>query len=403
MSGRMFTWITALLCLAAFPFCCYGETEKYGPGVTDTEIKIGQTMPYSGPASAYATCGITHQRFFKSINENGGINGRKIKLISLDDSMMPAKTVEHVRRLVEHDQVLLLFSILGPGGLSILDYVDRKKVPFLFPAGAALKFHMPDKHPWTMGWVPTFEFEGRVYAKYILQNRPDAKIGILWEDDDMGREQVQGVKLELGAKAASMIVSVQSYMLTDPTISSQVIALKAAGADTIINLSTPKFAALSIRKVYDMGWHPLHVLTYTASSVSATLKPAGLEKSAGLISAYFGKSPSNPAVQDDVDVKEYLAWKAKYYSDGDVNDICLDYSYMQAHLLVRVLEQCGDDLTRKNVMRQARNLKNVRIPLLAPGITIDTSPTDYRPIQSMRFMRFDGKQWNYFGELMIEK
>ncbi len=378
------------------------QGKAYGPGVTDTEIRIGETMPYSGPASAYSTCGIAHQRFFQALNDQGGVNGRKIRLISLDDGMVPARTVEQVRRLVEHDQVLLLFGILGPGGLSVLDYADRKKVPFLFPSGAALQFHMPARHPWTMGWVPTFEFEGRVYGRYILRNRPDARIGVLWEDDDMGREQVAGLRKELGDKADRMLVGVESYLLTDPTVDSQIIALKSKGADTIVNLATPKFGALAIRKVHDLGWKPLHILTYTAASVGATLRPAGLDKSVGLVSAYFGKSPTNPAVQNEPDVQEYLAWKARYYPEGDVNDGCIDYAYMQAHLLVAVLKQAGNDLTRENVMRQARSLKGVRIPLLLPEITIDTSPTDYRPIESMRYMRFNGRGWEYFGEVMTE-
>jgi branched-chain amino acid transport system substrate-binding protein len=244
------------------------EGKKYGPGVTDKEIKIGQTMPYSGPASAFATCGISHQRFFKSINEKGGINGRKIKLISLDDAMTPPKTVEQVRRLVEDDNVLLLFGVLGPGALSILNYVDKQKVPFLFPSGAARQFQQPDKHPWTMGWLPPFEFEGRLFARYVLKERPNAKIGILWEDNDMGREELDGIRLELGDRASKMIVAEQSYLLTDPTINSQMIAMKGAGADTVITLASPKFAAQAIRKIYDLGWKPLHLIAYPGSGIN---------------------------------------------------------------------------------------------------------------------------------------
>lgn len=378
------------------------DGKKYGPGVTDTEIKIGQTMPYGGPASAFATCGISHQRVFKSINDQGGINGRKIKLISLDDEMTPPKTVEQVRRLVERDNVLLLFGVLGPGALSILDYVDKNKVPFLFPSGAARKFHQPDKHPWTMGWLPSSEFEGRMFARFILKERPNAKIGILWEDNDMGREELDGVKLELGDRASKMIVAEASYLLTDPTVNSQIISLKGAGADTVISIATPKFAAQAIRKIHDMGWHPLHLIAYSGSGLNV-LEMAGLEKSKGLISAYFAKTVTDPVMRNDEDVKQYYAWKAKFYPEGNINDGCIDYGYTQAHLLVQVLKQCGDDLTRENVMRQAQSLHNVRLPLLVPGITINTSPTDYRPIEAMQFQRFDGRQWIFFGDLMTAK
>lgn len=384
------------------PIGVRADGKKYGPGVTDTEIKIGQTMPYGGPASAFATCGISHQRVFKSINDQGGINGRKIKLISLDDEMTPPKTVEQVRRLVERDNVLLLFGVLGPGALSILDYVDKNKVPFLFPTGAARKFHQPDKHPWTTGWLPPFEFEGRMFARFILKERPNAKIGILWEDNDMGREELDGVKLELGDRASKMIVAEASYLLTDPTVNSQVISLKGSGADTVISIVTPKFAAQAIRKIHDMGWHPLHLIAYSGSGLNV-LEMAGLEKSKGLISAYFAKTVTDPVMRNDEDVKQYYAWKAKFYPEGNINDGCIDYGYTQAHLLVQVLKQCGDDLTRENVMRQAQSLHNVRLPLLVPGITINTSPTDYRPIEAMQFQRFNGHQWIFFGDLMTAK
>jgi branched-chain amino acid transport system substrate-binding protein len=394
----LLVFITAL----SHPIGVRADGKKYGPGVTDTEIKIGQTMPYGGPASAYATCGISHQRVFKSINDQGGINGRKIDLISLDDEMMPPKTVEQVRRLVERDNVLLLFGVLGPGALSILDYVDRKKVPFLFPSGAARKFHQPDKHPWTMGWLPPFEFEGRMYARFILKERPNAKIGILWENNDMGREGLDGVKLELGDRASKMIVAEASYLLTDPTVDSQIISLKGVGADTVISMVSAKFAALAIRKIHDIGWHPLHLISYSGSGLNV-LEMAGLEKSRGLISAYFAKTVTDPVMRNDEDVKQYYAWKAKFYPEGNINDGCIDYGYTQAHLLIQVLKQCGDDLTRENVMRQAQSLHNVRLPLLVPGITINTSQTDYRPIEAMQFQRFDGHQWIFFGDLMTEK
>ena len=395
-----------VFCIVCLGFCqqlSATQSKRYSPGVTDTEIKIGQTMPYSGPASAYGSCGKTHQAFFKSLNLQGRINGRKVNLISLDDSMNPPKTVEQIRRLVEHDGVLLIFSVLGTGSLSIVNYLNEKKVPFLFPAAAHKKFHQPKKYPWVMGWVPSFGFEGRMFARYILKHRPNAKIGIIWERDDMGIEEVADFKDELGPKAKQMIVADVSYELTDPTVDSQLISIKGASADTLISLTTPKFAALTLRKVHALEWRPLHLTTYGAASVGATLRVAGFEKAVGLITAYFGKDPTNPAVQNDPDVKEFLTWKAKYFKEGDITDGCIPYSYMQAHLLVQVLEQCGNDLSRENVMRQAANLRDVRIPLLLPGITINTSPTDYRPIEEMQFMRFDGERWLIVDERMMEK
>lgn len=395
-----------VFCIICLGFCqqlSATQTKRYGPGVTDTEIKIGQTMPYSGPASAYGSCGKTHQTFFKSLNLQGGINGRKVNLISLDDSMNPPKTVEQIRRLVEHDGVLLIFSVLGTGSLSIVNYLNEKKVPFLFPAAAHKKFHKLETYPWVMGWAPSFGFEGRMFARYILKHRPNAKIGIIWERDDMGIEEVADFKDDLGPKAKQMIVADVSYELTEPTVDSQLISIKGAGADTLISLTTPKFAALTLRKVHALEWRPLHLTTYGAASVGATLRVAGLEKAVGLITAYFGKDPTNPAVQNDPDVKEFLTWKAKYFKEGDITDGCIPYSYMQAHLLVQVLKQCGNDLSRENVMRQAANLRDVRIPLLLPGITINTSPTDYRPIEEIQFMRFDGERWLIVDERMMEK
>jgi branched-chain amino acid transport system substrate-binding protein len=398
--------LTTFVIAVHIGFChqlSYAETKRYGLGVTDTEIKIGQTMPYSGPASAYSSCGKAHQAFFKSLNQQGGINGRKVNLISLDDAMNPPRTVEQIRRLVEHDGVLLVFSVLGTGSLSIINYLNEKKVPFLFPAAAHKKFHQPKKYPWVMGWVPSFGFEGRMFARYILKHRPNAKIGIIWERDDMGIEEVADFKDELGPKAKQMIVADVSYELTDPTVDSQLISIKGAGADTLISLTSSKFAALTLRKVHNLNWKPLHLTSYGAASVGATLRVAGLDKAIGLITAYFGKDPTNPAVQNDPDVKEFLAWKAKYFNEGDITDGCIPYSYMQAHLLVQVLKQCGNDLSRENIMRQAANLKDVRIPLLLPGITINTSPTDYRPIEEMQFMRFDGERWLITDDRMTEK
>ncbi len=395
--------LLAAVFLSAMAFCTQAEEKKPNPGVTDTEIKIGQTMPYSGPASAYATVGRAHAAFFEMINAKGGINGRKLKLISLDDSMVPPRALEQVRRLVEQEQVAFTFGILGLSNMAVQLYLNQKKVPHLFPAVAGRRFHEPKKAPWTMGWVPSFEFEGRVYAEYLLQNKPDARIAVLYMNDDLGKEYLKGLKLGLGDKAAKMIVAEATHELFDPSVDSQVIQLKASGADTLFMFTIPKFGTQTIRRVHELGWKPLHFTGYPAASIGATLAPAGLDKSVGLITAYFGKDPLDPEYVNDTDVKEFVEWMKAYNKGADMIDGAYGYAYMQGHLLMEVLKRCGDDLSRENVMRQAANLKDVRLPLTLPGIVINTSPEDFRPVTQLRLLRFDGKRWNYFGPLVNER
>jgi branched-chain amino acid transport system substrate-binding protein len=378
------------------------QATRYGPGVTDAEISIGQTMPYSGPASAYAAVGRAHAAFFAKINAEGGIKGRRIRLISLDDGMSPPRTVEQVRRLVEEDRILLTFGILGPGNFAIQKYLNARKVPHLFPSAASLKLHDPQRYPWSMGWTPSFDFEGRIYANYLLQNHPDGKIAVLYQNDDMGREYLRGFRAALGARAATMVVAEASYELSDATVDSQIIKLHASRADTLFSAVTPKFGSQAIRRVHALNWRPLHFIGYPAASVGATLAPAGLDKAVGLISAYFARDVSDPANANDPDFRDYAAWFRQYVGSSDMNDGAYGYGYMQAHLLVQVFKQCGDDLSRENVMRQAANLRDLQLPLVLPGVRVNTSPTDYRPIENLRMYRFDGRNWKAFGPLLGE-
>jgi branched-chain amino acid transport system substrate-binding protein len=375
--------------------------KKYGPGVTDTEIKIGQTNPYSGPASAYATNGKTEAAYFAMINEQGGVNGRKINFISLDDGYSPPKTVEQVRKLVEQDEVLLVYAPLGtPPNSAIHQYMNAKKVPQLFVATGATAWGDPQHFPWTMGWQPSYQTEAKIYAKYLLETKPDAKVGILYQNDDYGKDYLKGFKDGLGDKAAKMIVSEVSYEVTDPTVDSQIVTLKGSGADTFFNITTPKFAAQAIRKAYDIDWHPLQFLNNVSNSVGAVLSPAGLDKSAKLISTIYYKDASDPQWQDDPELKDWKAFMAKYNKDSDPSDNNTVLSYARAFTLVQVLKQCGDELTRENIMKQAASLKNLRSPMLLPGITVNTSPTDFFPIKQMQLEQFDGKNWVLFGKVI---
>jgi len=375
--------------------------KKYGPGASDSEIKIGQTMPYSGPASSYGTIGKAEVAYLKMINEQGGINGRKINLISLDDGYSPPRTVEQIRRLVEEEQVLFTFQTLGtPPNTAIQKYMNAKKVPQLLVATGATKWGDPEHYPWTMGWQPTYQHESHIYAKYLLKNKPNAKIGILYQNDDYGKDYLKGFKEGLGDKAASMIVAEVSYEVTDPSVDTQIVTLQASGADTFFNITTPKFAAQAIRKAYDTGWRPLQFINNVSSSIASALQPAGLDKSVGLLSSQFAKDPTDPAWKDDKGIKDYLSFMKKYYPDGNPDDILNVYGYGAAQTLVQILKQCGDDLTRDNVMRQGANLKDLEVPTLLPGIRINTSPTDFYPIEQVQLMRFDGKTWVRFGELM---
>jgi branched-chain amino acid transport system substrate-binding protein len=375
--------------------------QNYDPGVTDTEIEVGQNMPYSGPASAYGTIGRAEAAYFRMINEHGGVNGRRIKLISLDDGYNPARTVEVVRDLVEQEQVLLLFNPFGSApNTAIQKYLNARKVPQLFLSSGASRFADPAHYPWTMGWLPIYQTEGRILANYILSVRPGARIGVLYQNDDLGRDYLKGLREGLGERAAAMIVAEASYEVSDPTIDSQVVTLQGAGADTLVQFTTPKFAAQVIRKAYDLDWHPLHITSQGGNSVSATLQPAGLEKSIGLISAAFLKDPTDPQWASDPDMRAWLAWMKRYYPEGNTADSYNVVGYTLAQLLVHVLERCGEDLTRDNVMHRAASIHDLQLPMLLPGIRIDTSSTDYLLIEQMQMQRFDGKSWVRFGPLL---
>ncbi len=375
--------------------------KKYGPGVTETEIRIGNTNPYSGPASAYGTIARSEAAYFKFINDQGGINGRKINFISLDDAYSPPKTVEQVRRLVEQEEVLFIFQSLGtPSNTAIHKYMNAKKVPQLFVATGATKWGDPQNFPWTMGWQPNYQTEGHLYAKYLLQNKPDARIAVLYQNDDYGKDYVKGLHDGLGSQAGRLIVREVSYEVTDPTVDSQIVTLQSSGADTLFIIATPKFAAQAIRKTYDVGWKPLTFVNNVSTSIAAVLEPAGLEKSVGLVTALYFKDPTDPQWGNDPAMKEWQGWIKKYYPEGNVSDGFNVYGYAVARTLIQVLRQCGDDLTRENVMRQAANLRNFEISVLLPGIRINTSPTDFYPIEQVQLARFDGKRWVLFGEVL---
>jgi branched-chain amino acid transport system substrate-binding protein len=398
------TWLhlaTAALIGAALAAGPAAAQKKYGPGVTDTTIKIGQTNPYSGNASSYASNGKTEAAYFAMINDQGGINGRKIDFISLDDGYSPPRTVEQVRKLVEQDNVLLVYAPLGtPPNSAIHQYMNAKKVPQLFVATGATKWGDPKHFPWTMGWQPSYQTEAKIYAKYLLETKPDAKVAILYQNDDYGKDYVKGFKDGLGDKAAKMIVSEVSYESTDPTVDSQIVTLKSSGADVFFDVTIPKFAAQAIRKAYDIDWHPLHLLNNVANSVGAALQPAGLDKAVGIISTTYYKDSSDAQWRNDQDYKDWLAFMKKYNKESDPADNNTVLAYARAYTMVQVLKQCGDDLTRENVMKQAANLKNVKAPMLLPGIAINTSPTDFFPIEQMQLEKFDGKAWVLIGKVL---
>ncbi|MGF6312020.1 ABC-type branched-subunit amino acid transport system substrate-binding protein [Bradyrhizobium sp. i1.8.4] len=375
--------------------------KKYDVGATDTEIKIGQTVPFSGPASAYAGIGKTQAAYIKMINDQGGINGRKLNLIQYDDAYSPPKAVEQVRKLVEGDEVLFTFQIIGtPSNAAVQKYLNGKKVPQLLASTGASRFSDPQNAPWTIAFNPNYQSEGRIYAKYILANHPNAKIGIFYQNDDLGRDYITGLKSGLGDKAASMIVADVSYELTDPTVDSQIVKLRASGADLIYDASTPKFAAQAIRKIADLNWNPVHILDINASPVSATLKPAGLDISKGIISTNYGKDPADPQWKDDPGVKAYFAFMDKYYPEGDKLNTVNTYGYSTAELLIQVLKQCGDDLTRENLMKQVTSLKKFVPSLALPGMSITTGPNDYRINKQMQMMKFNGERWELFGPII---
>jgi len=388
----------ATLALAALPA---RAAKQYGPGVTDTEIKIGNTCFYSGPASSYGTIGKAETAYFKMLNDEGGVNGRKIVFLSYDDAYSPPKTVEQTRKLVEQDGVLLMLNPLGtPTNTAIQHYLNQKKVPQLFAATGATKWDDPKHFPWTIGWQPNYQMEGRAYAAYTLEHKPDGKVGVLYQNDDFGKDYLKGVKDGLGDKAKSMIVVEASYETTDPTIDSQIIGMKAAGVDVFVNTAIPKFAAQAIRKAVELEWKPLHILSGIGNSVAATLKPAGLQNAKDIISDFYLKDPTDPQWKDDEGYKDWVAFMDKYYPEGDKSDLGNVVGPAFAQTFVQVLKQCGDDLTRENIMKEAANLHGFRVPMLLPGITINTSPTDFAPIKQIQMARFDGERWQLFGPLI---
>jgi len=373
--------------------------QKYDPGVTDSEIKIGNIMPYSGPLSAYALIARTQAAYFRKLNDEGGIHGRKINFISYDDGFSPAKTVEQARKLVESDDVLLIFQSFGTANnRAIQKYLTEKKVPQLFIASGDPRFGDPENFPWTMGWQPTYQTEGRIYAKYILENLPQGKIGILYQNDDSGRDYLRGFREGLGAEAAGrMIVGEIPYQPTDPTIDSQIVTLKTLGANIFFNEASPKFAAQAIRKAAEIGWKPVQFLASISNSVGAVFKPAGLENATGILSSNYLKDPTDPAWKDDPAVKAWAAFMDQYLPEADKTSTFGVYGYVTAQTMAQVLRQCGDDLSRKNVMRQAANLRNLELGMLLPGIRINTSPTDYFPIEQMQISRFNGEHSESLG------
>ena len=375
--------------------------KKYDTGATDTEIKIGNIMPYSGPASAYGVIGKTEAAYFKKINDAGGINGRKINFISYDDGYSPPKTVEQARKLVESDEVLFVFNSLGtPPNSAIHKYMNSKKVPQLFVATGATKWNDPKDFPWTMGWQPNYQSETQIYAKYILKEKPDAKIAVLYQNDDYGKDYLKGLKDGLGAKAASMITAEESFETTEPTIDNHIVKLKSTGADIFVNISTPKFAAQAIKKMAEIQWKPLHFLNNVSASVGSVIKPAGYENSQDIISAAYLKDVSDPQWNDDPGMKEFLAFLEKDFPEGNKLDGSVVVGYGVSQTLVKVLQMCGDNLTRENIMKQAASLKDFRTEVLLPGIKINTGPNDFAPISQLQLMKFKGEKWDLFGDII---
>ena len=389
----------ALALLAATSQPSFAQ-KKYDPGASDTEIKIGNIMPYSGPASAYGVIGKTEEAYFKKINAEGGINGRKINFISYDDAYSPPKTVEQARKLVESDEVLLVFNPLGtPPNTAIQKYLNSKKVPQLFVATGATKWNDPKGFPWTMGWQPNYQSETQIYAKYILKNYPNAKIGVLYQNDDYGKDYLKGLKDGLGSKT-SMIVLEESYEVSAPTIDSHIVKLKASGADVFVNITTPKFAAQAIKKNAEIGWKPVHFLNNVSASVGSVMKPAGFENGQDIISSAYLKDPTDAQWKNDAGVKAWNEFLDKYYPEANRADGSVMYGYTVAQGLVQVLKQCGDNLTRENVMKQAASLKDLELGGLLPGVKVNTSATDFAPISQLQLVKFKGETWELFGEIL---
>ena len=398
---RKFLASSAALAAAALTSRARPARAENAPGVTDTEIKIGQTMPYSGPASAYGAIGRTELAYFKTINEAGGVNGRKINLISLDDGYSPPKTVEQVRRLVEQEQVGFLFNTLGtPPNAAIRQYLNDNKIPQLFVATGAATFGDPQHFPWTIGYQPNYQTEASIFAKHILATKPDAKIGVLYQNDGFGKDYLTGLKAGLGADHAGLIVKEVSYETSEPTVDSQIVTLQGSGADTFLIAATPKFAAQAIRKSYDIGWTPVRYITDVSVSIASVLKPAGLEKAKGLITAAYAKDATDARWKDDAGLRAFSDFVSKNMSAVDLTDTNVAYGFNAGILLVQLIKQCGADLSRENIMKQAANLKDVELPMLLSGIKVNTSPENFYPIRQMQLAKFDGENWVVFGELI---
>jgi branched-chain amino acid transport system substrate-binding protein len=396
---RIAAFSTAVIAFAATSGSALAQ-KKYDTGATDTEIKIGNIMPYSGPASAYGVIGKTEEIYFKKINAEGGINGRKINFISYDDGYSPPKAVEQARKLVESDEVLLIFNSLGtPSNTAIQKYMNAKKVPQLFVATGATKWNDPKEFPWTMGWQPSYQSEARIYAKYLMKEKPDAKIAIFYQNDDFGKDYLKGLKDGLGAKA-SMLIAEESYETTEPTIDNHIVKLKSTGADVLINIATPKFAAQAIKKVAEIDWKMLHIVTNVSSSIGAVIKPAGIENSQGILSATYGKDGTDPQWDNDPGMKKFYAFLEKYYPEANKQDANIVYGYGVAQTMVKVLEMCSDNLTRENVMKQAASLKDFSPDTSLPGIKLNTSATDFAPIEQLQMQRLKGEKWELFGDII---
>ncbi len=372
---------------------------EQAPGVSATEIKFGNTYPYSGPASAYATIARAEAAYFRMINEQGGINGRKLNFISYDDAYSPPKTVEQTRRLIEQDGVAFLFNPLGTAtNTAIVKYVNQKKIPHLFISTGADKWADYKEHPWTIFWTPSYRIEARIYAKYILRERPEAKVGLLFQNDDFGKDYVLGLQDVMGERFAKVVQS--TYEVTDPTIDSQLVSLKEAGVDLLVSACTPKFSAMVFRKKYELGWKAAHIASNVGISVASVMEPAGPERAVGAISSYYLKDPTDPSWRDDPEMRDWRAFMAKYYPEGDLADAGNVFGYGCGFTLCHVLRACGNDLSRENIMRQALNLHEVRCPTLLPGMTLNTSPTNYRPMRQLQLMHWTGKTWERFGDLI---
>jgi len=399
MASRIYSTLGVLTALAIVATPALAQ-KHYGPGATDSEIKVGTTTPYSGPASAYSAGAVSIAAYFSMVNDQGGVNGRRINFISLDDAYSPPKTVEQIRRLIESDEVLFLVNPVGTAtNLAVLKYINQKKVPHLFVGSGATIFNDPEHSPWTMSWTPHYASEGEIYAKYLLSVKPDAKVAIISQNDDLGRDYLLGFRRGLGDKASTMIVSALTYNTSDPTIDSQIVSLKASGADALLIAAVPRFAAQAIRKAYDIGWYPLKFVVGVGSSIAGAIRPAGFEAAKGVISAAYQKDPADPQWKDDPAMQTWNAWMDKYNPRIDKSDYYAPYGYNIGFAVVQLLKQCGDDLTRENVMKQASNL-DMTLPMLLPGIRLKTSPTDLRPIKQMRLVRFDGERYVLFSDVL---